>query len=132
MSDTVTVHDEVLSLVSCVVGAVLFAGIHWQFRTGWQMQTGKLAPRDAVRPTVIRLGYTALPGLIGCTAGAVLFAVSLTFGEGNPNPAQGLAVLISALVAGAGAVWLVKEFYAPTERRTPVWLSDERQGRRKR
>lgn len=115
----------IVGMAACAIAVVIFGFAHWRFRTGWQMTSGRMAPRNAVRDLVLRLGYIALPGLLGTAAAGLFFAVSLTIG-GDPNPVQVLAILVLGVVFVVCAIWLAKEFYYPSKRRTPEWLERER------
>ena len=127
-STSPSTSDDVWCIVIFGFGVILFAFFQWRFKSGWQMQTGRLAPRAATRDLVIRLGFTALPGLIVCLSAVGLFLVALIYDEADPNAVQVLLVLVFATGFFGAGVWLAKEFYRPTQRRTPTWLRQESGG----
>lgn len=124
-STSPSTQDKVWCIVIFGAVAIVFAFMQWRFRSGWQMQTGPFAPRAATRELVIRLGFTALPGLFVCLSGVGLFLVALSYDEADPNVVQALLVLVLLLSLLVSGVWLAKEFYRPSGRRTPAWLREE-------
>lgn len=106
-----------ISAGSCLV----FALAHWQFRTGWQMNAGRLEPSRAMRDVTIRLMYGALPGMISTGSLALLFVLAWLTSDSLSGTTKGLAIALALTFVGSGC-WLAKESYAPTKRRAPQWL----------
>src|SRR5690348_10027511 len=109
-STSPSTSDDVWCIVIFGVGAILFAFFQWRFKSGWQMRAGRFAPRAATRELVVRLGFTALPGLIGCLSAVGIFLVALTYDEADPNVVQVLLVLVFGAGFLVSGVWLAKEF----------------------
>jgi hypothetical protein len=114
-------HAPALYFAFSVFGVIVAALAHWRFRTGWHMRSGFMKPSDAFYETYVCLLYAALPTLVAMAG----MTGALAFGNlANDHPV-GLPVdlfLLSAIVMLAGAAWATKEFFKPSERRTPDWL----------
>src|SRR3954454_18548500 len=109
-----------------VFGLICFltsALMHWRFKTGWQMTSGRMKPSPAFYPTYVCLLFAALPMMIG-TIGFTAIGVLGRFDLISKSWAWADLMLIAGIVALAGVGWGVKEFYSPTRSRTPAWLAE--------
>jgi hypothetical protein len=100
---------------------LIWALMHWRFKSGWQMTSGRMVPSPSFFPTYVCMLYAALPftiGSVGLTTGLVLGRFDLT--SKSWVWADLMLLALTALLAGAG--WGVKEFFSPTRSRTPAWL----------
>ncbi|WP_460821719.1 hypothetical protein [Nocardioides ungokensis] len=66
------------------------------------------------------IGYIALPAAIGSTAMAVLVALFTFFDSDAGVWLRYVVAVVSVVFLGSG-VWLAKESWRPTKRRTPEW-----------
>jgi hypothetical protein len=110
--------------LAIVVGTTLCmvaAFTHWQFRTGWQMTTGRLAPSSGLRDLFIHIGYAALPNAIAFGS-ATLALVLMKIAGDSYTQASAYGVVVLGFVFLGSIGWAIKEFHRPTLRRTPSWL----------
>lgn len=113
-------HVPAWALLFCAICTLVLALNHWRFRTGWHIneQYG-LGPM--AREFVIMLGYISLPGAIASASSfAMLLLGKLAFATSNEW--VGFSAMLLLVVAMGSFVWMAKEWFKPTERRTPEWL----------
>lgn len=124
MTTTEAFRPQLWTIEVSLLGTVLGAFSHWRFRTGWQMTSGRLRPRPAMRELLVLLGYPALPSTIGMFS----CGLAMTIGRiwwGSHNVLYVGSVLMLAVVSFGAGCWAIKEFNRPTKRRTPDWLKQE-------
>ena len=91
--------------------------MQWRWRTGQYFMSRSTTPeREAAK--LASIGYTALPAAIGATAMAVLVALFTFFDSDAGVWLLYLVAAVGVIFVGSG-VWLVKELWWPTKRRTP-------------
>lgn len=107
-------------VVFCAVTALILALSHWRFRTGWHMDE-RYGLDPMAREFVIMLGYISLPGAI---ASASTFAMVLLgkLAFATSNEWVGFSAMLLLVVAVGSFVWMAKEWFKPSQRRTPDWL----------
>ena len=103
----------------CAVAAIAFWYMHWRWRAGRYFMSRFTTPeRETAK--LAQTGHVYLPAAIASTAGAALLALWTVFGL-VANVWFGYLFLLLATVFMISACWTVKEFWWPTERRTPDW-----------
>ena len=122
---TETSIPPIWAVATLVLICVVLSLSHWRFVTGWSMTQSRLAPRAATRDLVLRLGFAALPGAIACACMAMSLLIGRLGWDSLDRPWVGVPALLLGLVGIASGVWMAKEFYRPTRRRTPRWLAND-------
>ena len=113
-------HIPAWVVVFFAVTALILALSHWRFRTGWHMDE-RYGLGPTAREFVIMLGYISLPGAIASTS---LFAMLLLGKLAHPtsNEWVNFSVMLLLVVALCSGLWMAKEWFKPSRRRTPDWL----------
>ena len=100
--------------------ALILALNHWRFRTGWHMDE-RYGLGPTAREFVIMLGYISLPGAIASASSlAMVLLGKLAFATGNAW--VGFSAMLLLVVALGSGLWMAKEWFKPSRRRTPDWL----------
>ena len=93
--------------------------MHWRWRAGrYFMSRFTTHEREAAK--LASTGYILLPAAIGATAMAALLALFTFFSRDTGLWLGYLVAAVAVLFVGSG-VWMFKELWRPTERRTPEW-----------